>query len=74
MSILKTHVRDHVGNKDGENKTVDSSTNYSNTNNNDNDDSNDGDNNNKESKESKEKKNVAKKLFGFFKKRSDKSE
>ncbi len=33
MSILKTHVRDHVGNKDGENKTVDSSTNYSNTNN-----------------------------------------
>lgn len=79
MSIIKAHVRDHVGNKNAENKGVDSSTDYSKTNNNDNNkgnkEENKDNNSNSENKDSesstKEKESWKQRVGNLFKKSSN---
>lgn len=64
MSIIKAHVRDHVGNKNSENKTVDNSTNY---------DDNSSKNNEEEKKSKEEEKQASKvssKISGMFAKKN----
>lgn len=66
MSIIKTHVRDHVGNKNSENKGIDSSSNYS-----DNENKNEEKNEEKKKESNKDEKmdnkNIVNKISNFFK-------
>lgn len=67
MSIIKAHVRDHVGNKDSENKTVDNSTNYSD------DNKNTAEENKKKQEDRKDEQEASKvsnEISGMFKKRN----